>query len=73
MLEDLEQEDKQVSIETIDHILTLQAIIKEAKFQKSPIFSCFVDFRKAFDNVPQHRLMDGLTRLGILELALQLF
>lgn len=43
---------------TIDHILTLQAIIEEANFWKTPIFSCFVVFRKAFDTILIHRLMD---------------
>jgi len=43
---------------TFDHIFTLEAIIEEARFQKSPVFCYFVDFTKAFDNVPRYRLME---------------
>ena len=50
---------------TTNHILTLNAIIEEARFRKAPVFCCFVDFRKAFDTVPHHRLMDRLWRLGV--------
>lgn len=51
-------------------MLTLRAIIEEAMFRKTPVFSCFVDFRKAFDTIPRHRLMDRLKRLGIPKLGL---
>lgn len=55
---------------TTNHILTLRVIIEEVMFQKILVFSFFIDFRKAFDTVPCHRLMDRLRRLGIPKLIL---
>ncbi len=35
---------------TVDHIFTLKLLInKYAYHQKGKVFSCFIDFRKAFD------------------------
>ena len=41
---------------TIDHLLTLRIIAEECRNNKSNLFCCFVDFRKAFDTVPRNNL-----------------
>lgn len=38
---------------TYDHILTLRAIIEEAKVNKHRIYCYFINFRKAFDIIPR--------------------
>ena len=49
-----------------DHILTLNTIIeKHVKRQKSRVFACFVDYRKAFDTVCREALMYKLNSMGI--------
>jgi hypothetical protein len=66
-------EDKQVSTQTtrtIDHIFTLRAIIEEARHRSSKVYSCFVDFRKAFDTVPREALFQRLRDIGISETLL---
>ncbi|KAH9300762.1 hypothetical protein KI387_012345, partial [Taxus chinensis] len=55
---------------TTDHILTLRAIIKEARHRLCRVFCCFVDFRKAFDSVPREALFCKLRDIGISETLL---
>ncbi len=51
---------------TIDHIYTLKSIVnKYVLRQKSKLYCCFVDFRKAYDSVWRDGLMLKLRRLGI--------
>ena len=50
---------------TLDHILTLRAIIEEGRAHGRRIYCSFVDFRKAFDTVPRARLMHRLQQLGV--------
>ena len=50
---------------TLDHILTLRAIIEEGIAQGRRIYCSFVDFRKAFDTVHRERLFQRLQSLGI--------
>ncbi|MCO5600245.1 hypothetical protein L7F22_054355 [Adiantum nelumboides] len=50
---------------TLDHILTLRAIIEEGRANGRKIYCCFVDFRKAFDTVPRARLMNRMQTLGV--------
>jgi len=52
---------------TYDYILTLKAIIEEAKANKCRVYCCFIDFIKAFDIVPRQLLLQRLKDLGILE------
>ena len=49
----------------IDHIFTLRCLIDQAKARKKKLYSCFVDFRKAFDIVPRERLFDRHKSLKI--------
>lgn len=50
---------------TLDHILTLRAIIEEGRANGKRMYCCFVDFRKAFDTVPRARLMRRMQDLGV--------
>ncbi|MCO5562498.1 hypothetical protein L7F22_016125 [Adiantum nelumboides] len=50
---------------TIDHIFTLRCLIDQTRVRKRRLYSCFVDFRKAFDTVPRERLFRRLAALGI--------
>ena len=52
--------------QTSDHILTLTTCIeKYTKSLKKRVFSCFVDFQKAFDTVSREALLFKLHELGI--------
>ena len=55
---------------TVDSIFTLKTLID--KYEKSKpqkhrnlLFSCFVDFRKAFDCIPRQKLFDKLRKEGV--------
>ena len=37
---------------TVDHLVTLRVIMEESQLGKT-LYCCFVDFKKAFDNVPR--------------------
>ena len=55
---------------TVDSIFTLKALIDKYMKSKSQkhrnlLFSCFVDFRKAFDCIPQQKLFDKLRKEGV--------
>ena len=49
---------------TLDHKLTLRAIIEEGQSHGKRIYCCFVDFCKAFDTVPRARLIHILQEMG---------
>ncbi len=55
--------------QTNDHILTLKTIIDKYytknKMKNKRLFVCFVDFKKAFDNVSRDFLLYKLTKSGI--------
>ena len=57
---------------TVDSIFTLKMLIDKLKYVKSKpqkhqnlLFSCFVDFRKAFDCIPRQKLFDKLRKEGM--------
>ena len=50
---------------TLNHILTLRAVIEEGQSHGKRIYCCFVDFRKAFDTVPRAKLIHILQKLGV--------
>ena len=50
---------------TLDHILTLRTLIEKEIFEGRCLYSCFVDFKKAFDTVPRDKLWERLRRLGV--------
>ena len=52
--------------QTNDHILTLKTMIdKYTKKQRSKLYVCFVDLKKAFDTVSRDLLLFKLVKLGI--------
>ena len=50
---------------TLDHILTLRAVIEEGRSHGKRIYCCFVDFRKAFDTVPRAKMLHRLQKIGV--------
>ena len=50
---------------TTDHLITLRIIMEECRNDKSNLFCCFVDFRKAFDIVPRNNLWNRLEELKV--------
>ncbi len=48
-----------------DHIFSLCSIIKNSINVDQDIFTCFVDFRKAFDFVPREMLLYRMLELGV--------
>ena len=50
---------------TTDHIFLLRTIIKKYTDQNKILFTCFVDFTKAFDSIWRSALMNKLQTIGI--------
>ena len=50
---------------TTDHLVMLRIIVEEFHNDKSNLFCCFVDFRKAFDTVPRNNLWNRLEELNV--------
>ena len=51
---------------TIDHILTMDTCIqKYVKKHRKKLFSCFIDFKKAFDTVCREALIYKLNLIGV--------
>ena len=48
-----------------DHLLVLRTIIEQQRASKNPLYTCFVDFRKAYDTVPRDLLWQKLESLGV--------
>ena len=43
----------------------LRTIIEQQRASQSPLYTCFVDFRKAYDSVPRDLLWQKLDTLGV--------
>ena len=50
---------------TSDHILTLKNIIDKYILKGKQLFSCFVDFKSAFDTVWRDGMLFKLTKFGV--------
>lgn len=50
---------------TTDNLFILRTLTEQARFQKKKLYTCFVDFKKAFDTVPRDLLWQVLEGLGI--------
>ena len=55
---------------TIDCILTLKSLVdkyvkSKRKKTKNYLFTCFVDFKKAFDSIPREKLFEKIRKIGI--------
>ena len=64
------QVDFCLDYQMIDHTFTLRAIIEEGRHHSSKVYSCFVDFRKAFDIVSREALFQRLCDISISETLL---
>ena len=51
--------------QTLDHLFTLSTIVDKYKLKKRPIYSVFVDFKKAFDSICREALFYKLAVSGI--------
>ena len=52
--------------QTGDHILTLKTVVdKHIKQQNKKLYTCFVDFRKAFDSVAREAVLYKIANIGI--------
>lgn len=49
----------------VDHILTLCTLIRQEIFAGRCLYSCLVDFKKAFDIVPCDKLWERLQKLDM--------
>ncbi|KAL3677259.1 hypothetical protein R1sor_027207 [Riccia sorocarpa] len=50
---------------TLDHLLTLQVLMEQAKRKKQTLFVLFVDFSKAFDLVSRSKLHERLIEMEV--------
>ena len=50
---------------TVDQVFVLSTLIANARKSKRKLYSCFVDFKKAFDTVPRQQLWQVLASKGI--------
>ena len=50
---------------TTDHIFLLREIIKKYTTKNKILYTCFVDFSKAFDSICRQSLMEKLQKIGI--------
>ena len=51
--------------QTADHIFTLTTCINKYLHLNKRLYSCFIDYRKAFDTVSREALLIKLSKLGI--------
>ena len=51
--------------QTSDHLLTLHTLVQKHTKKKERLYTCFIDFRKAFDCLNRDALLLKLLRLGL--------
>jgi hypothetical protein len=54
-----------MDFKTTDNLFIFRILTEQASFQKKKLYTCFVDFKKAFDTVPRDLLWQVLEGLGI--------
>ena len=59
-----EQAGSQVGRGCVEHIVTLRLLMDVARRKKLKLFVTFVDFRRAYNCVPRHKLFSVLKRMG---------
>ena len=59
-----EQAGSQAGRGCVEHIVTLRLLMDVARRKKLKLFVTFVDFRRAYDCVPRHKLFSVLKRMG---------
>ena len=50
---------------TVDHIFLLKSIVNKYIKQNKYLYTCFVDFSKAFDSLNRNILMEKVSKIGI--------
>ena len=55
----------ETSYRTTDHIMTLFTLIKKCLRERKYLYTCFVDFRKAYDSISRQRLIYKLKEFGL--------
>lgn len=50
---------------TTDQVFVLRTLIERARADKAPLYTCYVDFKKAYDTIPRDLLWLKLQRIGV--------
>ena len=50
---------------TTDQVFILRTLIESSRSLKQPLFTCYVDFKKAYDTIPRDLLWLKLQRIGV--------
>ncbi len=50
---------------TTDQVFVLRTLIEQSRAKKQPLYSCYVDFKKAYDTIPRDLLWVKLQRIGV--------
>ena len=50
---------------TTDQVFVLRTLIERARADRQPLYSCYVDFKKAYDTIPRDLLWLKLQRIGV--------
>ena len=50
---------------TTDQVFVLRTLIESSRSSKQPLYSCYVDFKKAYDTIPRDLLWLKLQRIGV--------
>lgn len=50
---------------TTDQVFVLRTLIESSRSSKQPLYTCYVDFKKAYDTIPRDLLWLKLQRIGV--------